>query len=1219
MPIYVDIISRLDERSAAVAARNIERQFGAAGTSAGDAAGRGMSSAIDRSTSNIGQRVTGQFTTHGQTAGRNFGTGFTGQVNQTVGNTSGFSSSLSGYQSAASSVGALAGKALGTAFTVAAGGLIGAASLTLFKGFERYKSIDAAKNRLENLNRTLESTGRAGINVKAVMDTVNQAVTDTPFALDKAFSVATRALASNTGDLKRFMTVVTDAAGFAGAGVDEIGDAFLKIANTGKVSMEEIGNELRNIPILPWLQEQLGVTGGQLQKMISDGKVGLNDLMKAVESHASGFAKASGNTVEGAMSNMQTSVARLGANFLGAIFGKPTEDGNQLVDVLKTLRERIDDVGKWVTAHQSDIRKFFQDGFEAGRDILGLLNDLKNALGGTENTIKILGGAFLAWKTLGVIKTVSDLASTFGKAGDALDVLPGKADKAGKGIGAALSAVQIPAWLTWLMKWGGPSMVGLQSDQKNATDVGLPEVKFDAQGRPYLPGTPYDPGNGNVPGYRGGSGLFDYDGDPLSQLRPNPARRDGLPPFSLSPTAGGPGVGPAGNPILDAPGSGDDAGKKPKLPDAPVIPYDASLPPGIPGMPADASVFGAESSYIDARQKLAEKNARVAQLEKTAEATQDDVLNARNEAAEAERDFHAADLRLAEARQGQYDQLTKQSDKLNKKLQGLTKDLGDVGASLDADFGISKGLAGIAENITKFVANLAAAPLLGQLSAIEKVNPTQGGHGIMGILGAQGVFGPMYQNDQYADMISGRSGGASAPGHGIPSNIGMPSILSDTGSVPSGPQSRFAAAAIQQLWGDQLQGKIGGSRDNNTAKNTHDAGLSIDIPIGPDQGALGDQINSWLQANAAQLGLEYSIWRDQGKYPGGGGFTTPGHQNHIDAHFNGKMPAAAAPTGATGGGGSGALAGSLYQDSSGRWRSSMPGWDHLIQRESSGVNQVQGITDVNSGGNEAEGLFQITPQTWISNGGARYAPNALAASPQQQADIATQIFGNNPGGGDWGMGLPGRENAGQLANELRNSTGLPASFGGGGPMGSGMPQGLPMGGPTNTTTIGANVAPPAGTGKGGVGMDGGGVMGMAMQAGGMALDAMAPGAGQAAQVGIKLMNRAIQYGGQVAGIATQGVMETFLPTGGSELANNNWLTRIVGGIAGAAPALPNLAGKGSQPPLDGSQNPNDPNAAQAQQQKPPLSITVNNNRQTEDGTGKDIAYHAQNMYAAPGM
>ena len=40
---------------------------------------------------------------------------------------------------------------------------------------------------------------------------------------------------------------------------------------------------------------------------------------------------------------------------------------------------------------------------------------------------------------------------------------------------------------------------------------------------------------------------------------------------------------------------------------------------------------------------------------------------------------------------------------------------------------------------------------------------------------------------------------------------------------------------------------------------------------------------------------------------------------------------------------------------------------------------------------------------------------------------------------------------------------------------------------------------------------------------------------------------------QAAGILASGLMETFLPAGVSELAQNNWLTRIIGGIVGARP------------------------------------------------------------------
>ncbi|WP_207550658.1 hypothetical protein [Mycolicibacterium setense] len=52
--------------------------------------------------------------------------------------------------------------------------------------------------------------------------------------------------------------------------------------------------------------------------------------------------------------------------------------------------------------------------------------------------------------------------------------------------------------------------------------------------------------------------------------------------------------------------------------------------------------------------------------------------------------------------------------------------------------------------------------------------------------------------------------------------------------------------------------------------------------------------------------------------------------------------------------------------------------------------------------------------------------------------------------------------------------------------------------------------------------------------------------------------RAIQYGGQVAGMTVPGLMETFeAPTLGVNFVQP-WALRIADGIAGARPALPNM-------------------------------------------------------------
>jgi hypothetical protein len=87
----------------------------------------------------------------------------------------------------------------------------------------------------------------------------------------------------------------------------------------------------------------------------------------------------------------------------------------------------------------------------------------------------------------------------------------------------------------------------------------------------------------------------------------------------------------------------------------------------------------------------------------------------------------------------------------------------------------------------------------------------------------------------------------------------------------------------------------------------------------------------------------------------------------------------------------------------------------------------------------------------------------------------------------------------------------------------------------------------------------------------MAADMFAPGSGAAVQIASQEIQRAIKFGSQAAAIGVGGLLDTFLPTGGSDLANNNWITRVAGGFAGVQPQIPNLAGKSAS--VDAMQRP----------------------------------------------
>jgi hypothetical protein len=151
----------------------------------------------------------------------------------------------------------------------------------------------------------------------------------------------------------------------------------------------------------------------------------------------------------------------------------------------------------------------------------------------------------------------------------------------------------------------------------------------------------------------------------------------------------------------------------------------------------------------------------------------------------------------------------------------------------------------------------------------------------------------------------------------------------------------------------------------------------------------------------------------------------------------------------------------------------------------------------------------------------------------------------------------------------------------GGPVCNGMPQAAPFGGPPAVSPslfgnpfagqTGPGVAPgiayPSQGGNTG-NIVGGLPLDAALAATSVA-DTMLPGAGAgaAAKIGIQLANRTIGYGAQNLGILANAVGETLSvrdnPKGS---IGAGWFGKIVGGLAGAAPALPNIAGGGGKKP-----------------------------------------------------
>jgi hypothetical protein len=644
--------------------------------------------------------------------------------------------------------------------------------------------------------------------------------------------------------------------------------------------------------------------------------------------------------------------------------------------------------------------------------------------------------------------------------------------------------------------------------------------------------------------------------------------------------------------------------------------YGAAPRPG-----ETAQRYGDEQHLLEVQQKRAQAQATLTQLEANGTTSAADLTKARNELAKAEKDEYETQLRLQEA-------ATKTSGQL-----------GQLGAQIDNDFGISKGIPGIIENLVKTLADIAAAPMLGRLAATIALNPTGGGHGLIGMMGANNIaqgLSPLLGRPLGGGGVPGLGGGGyGLGGTGLPGGGAMPSgMLGGPGgglnlsTIPVAAQ-KYANDCIDasariilshsgiNMTEDQMEGVIapGGTIDSQAA------GLNKLDPAGrfvPMQGSGGSAAAMFAAIKAS---IDNGIGSILNVAPG----STLAGRNFADGHFiaaTGYNPdgtinlsdtargtkysvsqadafqatrgrgivagTGSGPGGADPGGPGPGMAPSGYGGGGGH----SANWNAISGPEAGGNWSI-------NTGNGFYGGLQFDQPTWNRWGGQQYAPRADLASPDDQMSVADRTLAGQgrgawpatsaahpdwfqpPGGGGFGAqpagfgggGVPespgpggpgpgpggGGGGAQPWWQPFAGTGAAPGPGGGGGtPLGGveapeGYGGGLPGGGGGGAATALGGVGAPAGTGAGASAIGGG-------LAAGAASGAATMGIGIAAQIAMQEAQRAIQYGGAVAGIGVEGLEQTFLPNAGSKLAQNNWLTRIAGGLAGARPQAPNTAG-----------------------------------------------------------
>lgn len=562
----------------------------------------------------------------------------------------------------------------------------------------------------------------------------------------------------------------------------------------------------------------------------------------------------------------------------------------------------------------------------------------------------------------------------------------------------------------------------------------------------------------------------------------------------------------------------------------------------------------------DAKVRAEESRKNYLKLAAEGTATQDDINRAAYDVIQAERSWMESMRGLKEAERGEFEAFDKQTKTF---ADDLREALGDMGAALDADFGISKGLAGIAENITKFVATLAAAPVLGAMKGYQAGLGFPGGKGVgSGLVGIAAAQMGYYEQNEDATAFFGGNGygaqqqamwqqygsnyglsGSYGPGPGnymVPSNYGprepygLPGNTDTGGYGSSGKVFPPWVHEIERIFGvkastyaghqtDGANGVTDGNLQVAPNPNGENRGIDWSAPNTPEGIAAMQRLADYLKQ--IPDALEMVIWRNpntgqsveigSGKiWPGlYGNGTLAEHENHVHTRQSASIP--------------------LPQGYAPQQPQVPYGSPYYQVPQAYAYGPQPGVFDDG-------GVLPPGPSIVVNNTG-KPEPLVPPVDPK-----ATSVDPNTTTHGlTGGQVPPGTPNSPQLTP-------------GGAP--------TPLGVPTQGTTIGSEVEPYAGYGGGF--KVGGGILGSALNAAASAAGgAGGPGGAATAaalQIGIQEIQRGIEYGAEVAGITAQGIIDTVLPAGGSKLAQENWITRIAGGIIGAAPAIPNLAGNGGK-------------------------------------------------------
>ncbi len=203
--------------------------------------------------------------------------------------------------------------------------------------------ISGGKRRSQNISNAKFQLEGLGVAWDDIVDDINYGVKDTAYGLDEAATAASQLVASQVQlgqEMKNALRGISGTAAMTNSSFSEIANIWTTVASNGKLMTMQLRQlSARGLNASAVLAKAMGTTEAAINDMVTKGQIDFKTFAEAMDNAFGEHAKEANKTFQGALSNMNAALSRIGQKFADPVF-------ESLRKVFIALTDDIDAINK---------------------------------------------------------------------------------------------------------------------------------------------------------------------------------------------------------------------------------------------------------------------------------------------------------------------------------------------------------------------------------------------------------------------------------------------------------------------------------------------------------------------------------------------------------------------------------------------------------------------------------------------------------------------------------------------------------------------------------------------------------------------------------------------------------------------------------------------------------------------------------------------------------